>query len=112
MNYYPAGVVDQTALITALKTGQIAAAGLDVMEPEPLPFDHELTQLSNCGKITHSLLSNQRSLERFHCIERDGLQLFSAAAAYWFSDDPNSNCHGCNNGTQHSKRFGRKANAF
>ena len=45
------GVVDQDALITALKSGQIAAAGLDVMTPEPLPRDHELTKLKNCGII-------------------------------------------------------------
>ena len=43
------GVVDQSALVHALKTGQITAAGLDVMTPEPLPVDHELTQLKNCG---------------------------------------------------------------
>jgi len=43
------GIVDQEALIHALKTGQIAAAGLDVMTPEPLPVDHELTKLKNCG---------------------------------------------------------------
>lgn len=46
------GVVDQDALIVALKTGQIAAAGLDVMTPEPLPVDHELTRLKNCGSQT------------------------------------------------------------
>lgn len=43
------GVVDQDALVHALKTGQIIAAGLDVMTPEPLPADHELTELKNCG---------------------------------------------------------------
>lgn len=44
------GVIKQDALITALKTGQIRAAGLDVMTPEPLPPDHELTKLPNCSK--------------------------------------------------------------
>ncbi|XP_046458489.1 glyoxylate reductase/hydroxypyruvate reductase-like isoform X3 [Daphnia pulex] len=47
------GVVDQSALVHALKTGQITAAGLDVMTPEPLPVDHELTQLKNCVLIPH-----------------------------------------------------------
>lgn len=47
------GVVDQDALVNALKTGQIAAAGLDVMTPEPLPADHELTKLKNCVLIPH-----------------------------------------------------------
>ncbi|ROT75986.1 hypothetical protein C7M84_005443 [Penaeus vannamei] len=47
------GVIKQDALITALKTGQIRAAGLDVMTPEPLPPDHELTKLPNCTLIPH-----------------------------------------------------------
>lgn len=37
-------------LYEALTTGLIKAAGLDVMDPEPLPTDHKLTKLSNCGK--------------------------------------------------------------
>ncbi|XP_037084499.1 glyoxylate reductase/hydroxypyruvate reductase-like [Pollicipes pollicipes] len=47
------GTVDQAALVTALKSGQIQAAGLDVMTPEPLPSDHELTTLTNCTLIPH-----------------------------------------------------------
>lgn len=42
-------VVDQEALIKALKEKKIFAAGLDVMTPEPLPPDHELLRLPNCG---------------------------------------------------------------
>lgn len=43
------GLVQQDALISALKTGEIYAAGLDVMTPEPIPTNHELTTLNNCG---------------------------------------------------------------
>lgn len=42
--------VDTNALVKALKTGTIFAAGLDVTEPEPLPVDHELLKLPNVGK--------------------------------------------------------------
>ena len=52
MNPYE-GVVDQEALVEALKNGQIAAAGLDVMTPEPLPAGHELTKMKNCGNNSH-----------------------------------------------------------
>jgi glyoxylate/hydroxypyruvate reductase len=47
------GLVNQDALIAALKTQRIFAAGLDVMTPEPLPVDHELTKLKNCVLLPH-----------------------------------------------------------
>ena len=43
--------MNQDALCDALKNRKIAAAGLDVMIPEPLAPDHQLNQLSNCGEI-------------------------------------------------------------
>ncbi|XP_044253009.1 glyoxylate reductase/hydroxypyruvate reductase-like [Tribolium madens] len=46
-------VVDQDALIRALKSGKIFAAGLDVMTPEPLPPDHELVKLPNVVLLPH-----------------------------------------------------------
>lgn len=45
-------VVDQAALISALKSKTIAAAGLDVVTPEPIPLDSELLKLDNCGTYT------------------------------------------------------------
>jgi phosphoglycerate dehydrogenase-like enzyme len=46
-------VVDQEALYTALTAGRIAAAGLDVTTPEPLPVDHPLFSLPNCVILPH-----------------------------------------------------------
>ncbi|TYZ67245.1 hypothetical protein PybrP1_010737, partial [[Pythium] brassicae (nom. inval.)] len=46
-------VVDQDALCAALRSGQIAAAGLDVTTPEPLPPSHELFALANCVVLPH-----------------------------------------------------------
>ncbi|XP_044252794.1 glyoxylate reductase/hydroxypyruvate reductase [Tribolium madens] len=47
------GVVDQDALVRALKDGEIWGAGLDVMTPEPLPLDHPLLGLKNCVILPH-----------------------------------------------------------
>ncbi|MBW6467479.1 MAG: D-glycerate dehydrogenase, partial [Brevefilum sp.] len=47
------GVVDTDALVTALKTGQIGYAALDVTDPEPLPHTHELYQLPNALIVPH-----------------------------------------------------------
>ncbi|CAG9766344.1 unnamed protein product [Ceutorhynchus assimilis] len=46
-------LVDQQALIKALKEGQIFAAGLDVMYPEPLNTDSELLNLPNVVLTPH-----------------------------------------------------------
>ncbi len=57
-------VVDPEALYNALKTNQIFAAGLDVTEPEPLPADHPLLQLSNCIIIPHLGSASKRTRDR------------------------------------------------
>jgi len=58
------GVVDQDALMAALRESQIAAAGLDVATPEPLPSDHPLLTLPNVIVLPHigsaSLSARQR----------------------------------------------------
>ncbi|MEM2475401.1 MAG: glyoxylate reductase [Thermofilaceae archaeon] len=46
-------VIDEQALVKALKEGWIAAAGLDVFEREPLPPDHPLTKLDNVVLAPH-----------------------------------------------------------
>jgi D-2-hydroxyacid dehydrogenase (NADP+) len=47
INVSPGAVVDETALVRALKVGLIAGAGLDVFESEPLPPESELWRLHN-----------------------------------------------------------------
>ncbi|CAG9862612.1 unnamed protein product [Phyllotreta striolata] len=47
------GLVDQEALVEALRNGTIWGAGLDVTTPEPLPLDHPLFGLKNCVVLPH-----------------------------------------------------------
>ncbi|WIM67159.1 D-isomer specific 2-hydroxyacid dehydrogenase family protein [Corynebacterium breve] len=47
-------VVVTDDLVYALESGQIAGAGLDVTDPEPLPEDHKLWQLPNCTITPHT----------------------------------------------------------
>ena len=47
------GVVNQDNLYDALTSGEIAAAGLDVTVPEPLPTDNKLFTLDNCIVLPH-----------------------------------------------------------
>lgn len=46
-------IVDETALCAALSSGQIAGAGLDVFDTEPLPPGHPLTKISNVVLTSH-----------------------------------------------------------
>ena len=47
-------VIDEDALVAALREGDIAAAGLDVFEDEPLPADSSLRELDNAVLSPHA----------------------------------------------------------
>jgi len=46
-------IVDETALLEALKNGTLAGAGLDVLEKEPPPAGHPLLSAPNCYVTPH-----------------------------------------------------------
>lgn len=48
------GVVNEQALYDALKNGQIAGAGVDVWDPEPVHKDHPLLEFDNVIATPHS----------------------------------------------------------
>jgi D-3-phosphoglycerate dehydrogenase len=56
-------LVDEDAMIEALRSGQIRHAGLDVFNIEPLPVDHPLTKLSNVTLSAHSAFRTPEASE-------------------------------------------------
>jgi D-3-phosphoglycerate dehydrogenase len=46
-------LVDETALLSALTSGHIRHAGLDVFHAEPLAADHPLTRMENVTLTAH-----------------------------------------------------------
>jgi D-3-phosphoglycerate dehydrogenase len=56
-------VVDEAAMIAALKSKQIGAAGLDVFDVEPLPKDHPLTKIDNVTLSAHSAFRTPEASE-------------------------------------------------
>ena len=63
VNTARAAIVDEEAMIDALKSGQIRHAGLDVFNIEPLPVDHPLTKLPNVTLSAHSAFRTPEASE-------------------------------------------------
>jgi D-3-phosphoglycerate dehydrogenase len=59
-------VVDEAALVKALRAGRIAGAALDVFEDEPLPADSPLRQMDNVMLAPHNANSSPQAWERVH----------------------------------------------
>ena len=59
INVTRGGIIDEPALITALESGQIAGAGLDVTEVEPLPPDNPLWKAPNLIITPHRAGASQ-----------------------------------------------------
>lgn len=65
-------IIDQEAMIKALKDGTLAGAALDVTDPEPLPSDSELWGLENVIVTPHISALAEGYIERtFKVLERN-----------------------------------------
>jgi D-3-phosphoglycerate dehydrogenase / 2-oxoglutarate reductase len=74
-------VVDEAALIRALREGRIAAAGLDVLETEPPAPDNPLLAMDNVIVTPHmASASDYAALERRKLL---GAELARCVSGYW-----------------------------
>jgi phosphoglycerate dehydrogenase-like enzyme len=65
-------------LIAALREGRIAGAGLDVVDPEPLPADSPLWKLPNVIITPHVSANTEVSREQRDALLRENLRRFVA----------------------------------
>jgi phosphoglycerate dehydrogenase-like enzyme len=72
------GLIDQEALIDALRDGTLAGAGLDVTDPEPLPADSPLWDLPNAIVTGHTAAATPLLWERGIELVIDNVRRFLA----------------------------------
>ena len=75
------GVIDQSPLLSALQSGKIAGAGLDVFETEPLPSDNPFWDLNNIILSPHCSAVHDQW-------EQDSFNLFLDNLQNWENGDP------------------------
>lgn len=59
-------IVEEPALVAALRSGQVGGAALDVFEVEPLPKDSPLLKMDNVMLAPHNSNSSPTAWERIH----------------------------------------------
>ena len=65
-------------LVAALQSGQLAGAGLDVTDPEPLPKGHPLWRVPNVIITPHNSSTSDRAQERRWIVIRENLRRYIA----------------------------------
>jgi phosphoglycerate dehydrogenase-like enzyme len=71
-------LIDEAALVAALRDGRLAGAGLDVFEVEPLPEESPLWELPNVVLTPHSSGTSPGNDERAAAIFFENLRRFRA----------------------------------
>ena len=78
VNVARGGVVDQSALVTALAEGEIAGAALDVFEAEPLPEESPLWGMKDVIVTPHATAATGAYYERIAALVRENLRRLAA----------------------------------
>ncbi|MEQ8355987.1 MAG: D-2-hydroxyacid dehydrogenase family protein [Kiloniellaceae bacterium] len=73
-------IIDETALIAALKEGRIGGAALDVFDREPLPADHELRRLANVVATPHVGYVTRENYRTMYRVTAENIAAFLAGA--------------------------------
>ncbi len=69
-------IVDESALVEALKEKRIAGAGLDVFEKEPLPMDSPLLKMDNVVLTPHIAFLSEESIDECTRITVENVEAF------------------------------------
>ena len=72
-------IVDLNDLVAALEAGEIAGAGLDVFEIEPLPPEHPLWRMENVILTPHCAARSPRIPDRFAQVVVDNVRRYAAS---------------------------------
>ena len=78
INVARGGSVVTADLVQALTTGRIAGAGLDVVDPEPLPPDHPLWRAPNVIITPHISAGSDLPPEQRWVVARENLRRYVA----------------------------------
>ena len=69
-------IVDEAALIAALRERKIAGAGLDVFDVEPLPLDHPLRKMDNVVITPHLGYVSEQNYRRYFAEAGEDIRAF------------------------------------
>lgn len=75
VNVARGGVVDETALLDACRTGRLAGAALDVFGEEPLPAGHPLLECEQVLLTPHSAAMTHEAARRMSMVVEDVLRV-------------------------------------
>ncbi len=78
VNVARGSLVDEDALMEALRSGQLSAAALDVFEQEPLPADSPIWDTPNLWVSAHSSVSVDRYVDDVFDLFEDNLRRYAA----------------------------------